>query len=187
MNFSIFTQSRNSFEGQLPDEKTLFVIRMHWFAIAQEGIVLFLMVIPIIAALFWAELLVGGVVLKFVTVLASLLLLYWWYGVFFVASMYYLNTWIVTDHRLIESRQLGLFRRNYTEINLAKIQDISVAVEGFFETMLSFGMLEVQSAAAEKKFKMINISNPLVVKEGIMKAYNRFAKTHPGGFEEENP
>ena len=33
MNLSIFPKTKNSFEGQLPDEKTVTVVRMHWFVL----------------------------------------------------------------------------------------------------------------------------------------------------------
>lgn len=145
---------------------------------------MFIAFIPILIMIFTAGYSFEGEIQKFFLFLSSLLFLYWWYWVFYMATMYYLNIWIITDHRLIESEQLGMFRRNYTEIYLSKIQDVSVKVEGFFETMLNFGFLEVQSAAAEKKFKMISVGEPLEVKEIITQAYNSYIRTHPGRTEE---
>jgi hypothetical protein len=182
-SFKIFTETKNSFEGQLPDEKTLFVIRMHWFVLVRQGIIFALAIIPVLLMIFFAGYSYEGDLANFILFLSSLFFLFWWYGVFYMISMYYLNTWIITNHRLIESEQLGFFRRDYTELYLSKIQDISIEVEGFFETMFSFGMLEVQSAGAKNKFKMLNIENPLEIKEVVMKAYNDFVRTHPKGVE----
>ncbi|OGM04969.1 hypothetical protein A2715_00615 [Candidatus Woesebacteria bacterium RIFCSPHIGHO2_01_FULL_39_32] len=182
--FSIFTKSRYSFEGKFPDEKTIKVIRMHWFALVRQGLVALVSAIPIIITIFASGYSPEVEIQKFMLFLSGLLFLYWWFWVFYIAMMYYLNIWIITDHRLIESEQLGFFRRNYTELNISKIQDVSVDVEGMFETFLNIGNLEVQSAAAEKKFKMINIPEPLEVKETIMKANNDYLRTHPQGVEE---
>src|SRR3989344_910734 len=163
-NFRIFTKTKNSFEGQLPDEKTLKVVRMHWFTLVRQGVFMFFAFIPILVMIFTAGYSLEGDLQKFFLFLSSMLFLYWWYWVFYMATMYYLNIWIITDHRLIESEQLGMFRRNYTELNLTKIQDVSVNVEGFFETMLNIGTLEV--------------------KETITRAYNSYIRTHPGKVEE---
>ncbi len=182
-NFSIFKKTQNSFEGQLPDEKTLKVIRMHWFALASEGLMLFFAILPLLGLLIAASYMPTTELSNFTLFLVSMPFLYWWYWLFFTATMYYLNVWIVTDHRIISSQQVGLFRRNVAELYLVKIQDVSVAVEGFFQTFLDFGDLEVQSAAAEKKFKLVSIENPIEIKELIMKAYNDYARTHPKGVE----
>lgn len=184
-NFRIFSKTKNSFEGQLPDEKTLSIVRMHWFTLVRQGIFMFVTLLPILVLIFSAGYSFDGIIEKFILFVSSILFLFWWYWVFYMATIYYLNIWIITDHRLIESEQLGMFRRNYTEIYLSKIQDVSVKVEGFFETMLNFGYLEVQSAAAEKKFKMINIGDPLEIKETISHAYNSYVRTHKGNVEEE--
>lgn len=183
-NFRIFTKTKNSFEGQLPDEKTLKIVRMHWLTLAREGVFMFIAFVPILVMIFTAGYSFDGELQKFLLFLSSILFLFWWYWVFYMTTMYYLNIWIITDHRLIESEQLGMFRRNYTELSLTKIQDISVNVEGFFETMLNVGMVEVQSAAAEKKFKMVSIGDPLKVKETIIGASNAYIRMHPGKVEE---
>lgn len=186
VTFSIFSKSRNSFEGQLPDEKTLKVIRMHWFALVSEGLMLFFAVVPLLGLLVASSYMPTAELSNFTLFIVSMFFLYWWYWVFFTATMYYLNVWVITDHRVISSQQVGLFKRNVAELYLAKIQDVSVNVEGFFQTFLDFGDLEVQSAGAEKKFRLRSIQNPIEVKELIMKAYNDFHRTHPKGVEEKS-
>ena len=177
-NFSIFLKTKNSFEGQLPDEKTLKVIRKHWFTLASEGLMLFIAAIPLLGLLIFSSFVPSVLISKFLVLMTAILFLYWWYWLFFVATMYYLNVWIITDHRIISSQQVSLFKRNVAELYLVKIQDISVNVEGFFQTFLDFGDLEVQSAAAEKKFKLVNIQRPIEIKELIMGSHNEFLRSH---------
>lgn len=168
----------------MPDEKTLRVIRMHWFTLASQGLVFLFSAVPLVGLIIAASFMPSVVLTNFTLFMVSTLFLYWWYWLFFTATMYYLNVWIVTNHRIISSQQIGLFRRNVAELYLAKIQDVSVGVEGFFPTFLDFGDLEIQTAATEKKIKLRNIGNPVEVKELIMRVYNDFIRTHPKGVEE---
>ncbi len=182
-SLTIFTKSKNSFEGQLTDEKTLKLVFRHWFSLVQTGLILVIFLVILMAISLAAPVFLTGISLRFVWLLILLGLLFWWYGIFFSLAMYYLNIWIITDHRLIESHQLGLFHRKYIEINLSKIQDISVNVDGFVPTMLGFGALEVKSAGTESLYQMANVPNPIELKEEIMKAFNSYTHSHPGGVE----
>ena len=177
-NFLIFQKTKNSFEGQLPDEKTLRVIRKHWFTLASEGLILLFALIPPLGLLIISTFITSVLVSKFLIFVTTVFFLYWWYWLFFVATMYYLNVWIITNHRIVSSQQSGLFRRNVAELYLVKTQDVSVKVEGFFQTFLDFGDLEVQSAAAEKKFKLVNVQKPVEIKELIMKSHNELLRSH---------
>ncbi len=167
--FKIFSKTKNSFEGEFRDERTIKVVRMHWFVLARELIIACFLLIPILLAAFFSSYLGGVIVQRFILLVLFLILLYWWGWVFYIATMYYLNTWIITNYRLIESQQIGFFRRNYTEMSINRVQDVSVEVVGMFETFLNFGNIEVQSAGAEQKFKMLSVPEPLEVKESIMK------------------
>lgn len=89
--------------------------------------------------------------------------------------MYLLNTWIVTDERVIFNKQEGYFRRSVAEFNISKIQDIQVSARGPIATFLNFGDLEAQTAGAQNKFLFKNIPNPLKVKDAIMQAQNNYS------------
>lgn len=178
INFLIFQNTKNSFEGQLSDEKTLKVIRSHWFTLASEGLMLLFAAMPLLGLLIISSFSPSVLVSKFLIFMSAVFFLHWWYWLFFIVTMYYLNVWIITDHRIISSQQTGLFRRNVAELYLVKIQDVSVSVEGLFQTFLDFGDLEVQSAAAENKFKLVNIQNPVEIKELIMRSHNEFLISH---------
>ncbi len=178
MNLSIFSKTKNSFEGQLPDEKTITVVRMHWFVLITAFIIFSFMVVVLALSIFLAEY-VPGDLRTLIWFFISILFLYWWYWLFYTGTMYYLNVWIITNHRVIASRQKGLFKRELVELSIANIQDISVNIEGFMNTFLNFGEVEVQSAGAEKKFRMTAVPSPMDVKNSIIKAQNEFVHIHP--------
>lgn len=167
MLFNVFLKSNNTFEGQLPGEKTIAVLRMHWFYFFGTLLGLFLVFIPISVILI-APGLLGGELSAYIQFIASIILLFWWYWTFLLVTMYLLNVWIITDKRIISSTQQGLFNRRVSELSMDKVQDVSVKVEGMFGTVLDFGTLEVQTAGAENKFFLKNIPTPLQIKDMIM-------------------
>ena len=57
--------------------------------------------------------------------------------VFFLSSFvdYYLDIWIVTNDRIINIEQLGLFARSISELDLYQIQDVTSEIKGIFPTL----------------------------------------------------
>ncbi len=102
---------------------------------------------------------------------------------FYSITMYLLDTWIITNHRVIDSEQHGFFDRTVSELSLLKIQDVSTEINGPIATWLKFGNLEIQTAGAREKFLFKQIPNPLLIKDQLMKAHNDFVAEHPEGIE----
>ena len=94
-----------------------------------------------------------------------------------------LNVWIVTDHRIIDSEQLGLFNRTVAELNIVKVQDVEVKVEGLIATFFNFGNVEIQTAGEDKNFLFKNVPNPIGVKDMIIRAQRHFLASHPNNIE----
>ncbi len=83
--------------------------------------------------------------------------------------IYALNTVLVTNKRVIENKQEGLFKHRINELELDKVQDISIKVFGLLAELLSFGNLEIQSAGAKVKFSFTQLPHPQKIKNTIMK------------------
>ena len=81
---------------------------------------------------------------------------------------YYFDVWIVTERRIINIEQKGLFSRVVSELELEKIQDITTDVKGVIPTFLNFGDLHVQTAAEKERFLFRDIPDPYDVKNLIM-------------------
>lgn len=117
---------------------------------------------------------------------ASLLGFYFlfiWYFLFKALTDFYLDTWIVTDHRILEIHQLGLFKRDISELRLSKIQDVSVKIQGFLPTFFNYGRVTIQTAGVIPEFAFEQIPNPGQVKDKILQLYDQFIKEHPGDHE----
>ncbi len=166
---SIFSASTNSFRREAPEEKTILVTRKHEINLLMPlytalGIALipFLIYLSIksqswyyvFSALYWS--------------LYFLYLLVLWSLAFYNVMIYFLNNVVVTDRRVIENHQRGFFNHESNELELDKIQDISVKIAGSVAHFLDFGDIEIQSAGTDRKFIFTRLPNPEKIKETIM-------------------
>jgi uncharacterized membrane protein YdbT with pleckstrin-like domain len=159
------------------DEHILFEIRKHWFVIATEvSILILLAFIPLLAPQLldlaglkfnFGELSPLGVgafdATSFWSVYIFLyclwLLILWIIGFVFWTN-YYLDVWIVTNEKIVDVEQLGMFKREVSILHLDRIQDITTEVTGIVQTFLKFGDLHVQTAGQQREFVIHDISSP---------------------------
>ena len=176
--FSFLTQTEHTFEGKKSYETVMLLLHRHWFVLAIQ-IVVFVLIGLLPICLFFLP----SSLATYSLLIAAVFYLFWWYGLFYAITMYLLDIWIVTDHRVIDSEQHGFFRRTVAELHLSKIQDISVEIHGIIPTFLDYGDLEVQTAGTSEKFFFKQIPHPNRVKDIIMEAHNQFIKAHPNDVE----
>ncbi|MBP9821962.1 MAG: PH domain-containing protein [Candidatus Pacebacteria bacterium] len=180
----IFTKSDNTFEGQRPYEHTIVLVHRHWFILFRKMLgYLLVALIPLALYLLFITLPDFVYFQSIFFLLVSAFYLLWWYSLFYSITMYLLDTWIITNHRVIDSEQHGFFDRTVSELSLLKIQDVSTEINGPIATWLKFGNLEIQTAGAREKFLFKQIPNPLLIKDQLMKAHNDFVAEHPEGIE----
>lgn len=86
---------------------------------------------------------------------------------------YYLDVWYVTEKRIIDVEQKGIFHREISNLRFDKIQDISIEVRGFIATMLNFGDIRVQTAGEDSSdFFMSSARDPERVRKIIFSQHN---------------
>ncbi len=180
--FLIFTQSMLTFEGQRAYEHTLAVLYRHWFVLVGRvaGFIVALLV-PLAVLRFGEAFIVSAGLASLVNALVWLYLFVVWYRFFAVLTMYLLDVWIITDHRIIDSEQHGFFSRTVSEMSMERVQDVSVQVSGFIQTLLDFGNVEIQTAGASEKFVFKQVAHPQQVKDLIMQAHRDFLAAHAAG------
>jgi hypothetical protein len=90
--------------------------------------------------------------------------------IFFFSTFtgFYLDMLIITNDRLLDVDQHGLFARTVSEMNLALVQDITTEIKGFFPTFFNYGNLIIQNAGAMTKFHLNNVENPNKLREIIL-------------------
>jgi len=81
---------------------------------------------------------------------------------------FYLDILIVTNDRLVDIDQRGLFARTISEVELFQIQDITSEVEGFFPSLFGYGNLVIQTASAIPKVIVHDIPNPHALRQELL-------------------
>lgn len=161
------------FPGQHANERILRVVHRHWldlfshlapvalFSLLLLGSLLLLpLLFPDFIAGTW-----GGFILF---VENTFLLAIWIYG-FLAWIDCYFDVWILTDKRIVNIEQRGLFARQTSELSYARIQDATASVLGFIPTVFNYGDLFVQSASAESHIQFRHVPDPLRLKEEILR------------------
>lgn len=127
------------FSGQRDDEAILFYFRRHIIAMRRG---FYGLLIPFALGsmpyllfsdnlnLLWFP--IGGLTL------GLMLFFYHWIG-------WYYSIYIVTDQRIQQTSQTGVFGKTVIDLNLSKIQNISYTVPGFVGEMFNFGTLVIQT------------------------------------------
>lgn len=164
---------RYHFQGQHENESVLRIIHRHWFNIVIHlGMVLLLSLfligsISFLPALF-PEALTKENTPFFLFAQNTILLFIWLYS-FLVWIDYYFDVWIITNERIVNIEQKGLFTRRISELRFSRIQDVTSSVNGLIPTILNFGDVYVQTAAEEERFIFRQVADPFAVKDAVMR------------------
>ncbi len=166
-----------TFPGQKDSEQVLRVVHRHWynllshflllvttFVVVFGGISLFLILFPEAADAS------GKKVLVFMQ--NTFFLFMWLYG-FMLWIDYYFDVWIITDERILNIEQKGLFMRSISEVHYSRIQDISTSVTGIIPTVLNFGDLLLQTASETERISFRQVGDPNGLKDEIMRLAKR--------------
>ncbi len=91
---------------------------------------------------------------------------------------YYLDLWIVTNDRIVDIEQNGLFSRTISELDLFRIQDVTTEVHGIFSTLFRYGDVHVKTASANINIIFRNIPDPNKVREALINLADEDRKFH---------
>lgn len=159
--------------NQLPDEKVIKIVRKD----------LFIMFKRIVAFSLLLAILIGFVIILFtlyptvnesdfypaIVLAASAYLLYIWLFFFFTFIDYYLDTWIITNERIINIEQEGFFSRTISDLRLFRVQDVTSEVKGVLPTMFGYGNVYVQTAGEQNRFNFEQVPDPDGIRDIIIR------------------
>lgn len=173
----------NALPHRKEGEQTVYLLRRHW-------------IVPLkIAGIFLLglTLLVGGYLLSanefpglythplgqpVMALVGSFILLALWLIVMQEFVDYYLDTWIVTNERVIDIAQKGLFKRTSAELHLENIVDVTSEVKGMLPTFLNYGDLMIQTAGEKVRFRFEQIPRPEEVRQTVLKLVDEDRHRH---------
>ena len=169
------------FPGQSPEEQVALFIRRHWMAFFPWMVVMPLVFLIVVSglALLWNQ--VAQVTSltnpdlphASLIILASILLLLLVFIMLRAWMSYYLDVTIVTERRLVNIEQEGIFQRRIAEQSLLRIQDVSASQSGFFNHFLNYGNLNIETAGEQPNFELHNIPRPNDVAKTILDLHDR--------------
>jgi hypothetical protein len=148
------------FEDQFDDEEVLFVFRKHPI-VMRRGLILAMLAILLgtVPSLFKPEYSVYLIGLACGLVLGAIIMLPGWIGWWF-------SVFIVTDQRLIQITQRGLFHRSVIDMRLNQIQMINYEVAGLQETLLGFGTIMMQTYVGD--LVIHDIHHPAAIQKKLL-------------------
>lgn len=88
-----------------------------------------------------------------------------------------MNILAITNQRVIDMNQYGLFQRTVAEATYDKIQDVRYTVKGVWQTIFKFGSIEIQTAGTAATLQLNNISEPFVIQQEIMTIQRQLGAT----------
>lgn len=149
------------FDGQHDDEKVESVFRRHP-VVMRKGLLALLIfwvagLLPYSIWFYtgWAKwVLMAGIVL------GTVVMFWYWIGWYFSIN-------IVTDQRLVQITQEGLFKRTVVDIGLEKILSINYQIAGIEQTVLGFGTIIVQTYVGDLVLEYIH--HPQKVQSTLVK------------------
>lgn len=156
------------------------IIRKHWFILLRDTVgLVIIFIIPLIVYYYFSGTQISlssafnfsletidPTILLFATAAWSLII---WAKLAGVWTDYYLDAWVITEKRIIDIEQRGLFHRQTSVIRMERIQDITIETKGIIATLLNFGDIHVQSAGETREFVIRGISKPRKARGIILK------------------
>ena len=161
------------FRGQNPNEEILLVVRRHWFDILKQFLMVFLMALLLIFSFYAFPYFLGDFsetkLQSLIFFLESGFAVLIWLYAFLIWIDYYFDVWIITDKRIINVEQKGLFMRHISELELPKVQDVTTEIDGIIPSLLNYGDVYIQTAGTVTRFIFWHVPNPYKIKGIIMK------------------
>ena len=150
MCYNEISMSDLEFDGQRDGEEVIFVFRRHIMT-ARKGLLFCLMmigigVLPMVmwpgdSRMFW--IFTGFVVLGMI-------------GMLYTHMLWYFSYYIVTNQRIRQVVQRGIFKKTVVDLGLDKIQSISMSVPGVIAGIFGYGTILIQTGVGDLVISMVS-------------------------------
>jgi uncharacterized membrane protein YdbT with pleckstrin-like domain len=93
------------------------------------------------------------------------------FGLLFLFQ-YFLDYWcdifILTDKRILDIEQKGLFNRTVSELRLYRTQDVTTEVKGILHSLFDYGDVFIQTAGEKERFEFEDVPHPTQIAKLIL-------------------
>ncbi len=167
-------------------EKIEYLLRRHPITFLPSFLIFLLMLaVPVIVYLLINNLypnildpLASKILFPLATLSASIYYLGTCLFFYFRFIEFYLDIWIVTNDRIVSINQKGLFSQTISEMDLYRIQDVTVVVNGFFPSIFKYGDVQIKTASQNIKIIFKNVPKPNEIREALIQLSDEDRKHH---------
>lgn len=100
-------------------------------------------------------------------------------ALFLIWLIYYLNVQIITDRRIVDIDQVGLFFHEISELHIANIEDVTSDISGVLGTVFNYGDVFVQTAGNTERFEFSDVPNPATINKLLLDLYEQVRHKTP--------
>lgn len=135
--------SELAFDGQREGEKVKFVFRRH-ITTARKGLrfLIIMVIIGIIPMALWPDIKEMFWVFLGCVIVGVL-------GLLYAYMLWYFSMYIVTNERIRQITQKGLFKKTVVDLGIDKIQSVSVSTPNVIAGILGYGTILIQTGVGD--------------------------------------
>lgn len=164
------------------NEQIILMARRHWFFVAIAMLKpIILAILPWLAALALAFLNLSPDNEQAAT------LLFWYFAWLFWSLCFcwgvliwvdwYLDLWVLTNQKIIDIQQTGLFQRLVMTYSINNIQGVTIKTGGLLATFFKYGDAEVKIAGQANAVVFREIPNATLVQDKILQAHQEYLRS----------
>lgn len=154
-----------------PEEKVEYIIHHYWLTFL--GTILKISFLPITVIIFlvifgpnFLASILDSMILSLITLAIFTVWLtfsfYHWY-------IWYFDTLVLTDKKIILLQQKRLFERQITETLYERIQDVTANYQGILQNILKYGSISIQTAGETPNLSIKNLKKPQDINHLVLK------------------
>jgi uncharacterized membrane protein YdbT with pleckstrin-like domain len=152
-------------------EKVYFTIRKSLFRLVKPFLKVILLYLFSIFVLIYSP-------NEIFTIIAIVVLLFALSYTFYYFLLWFYDVYIITNQRVICVEQKSLFSKEFAEIDLADIKDVTYAIKGVAATLFRYGTVKIKSE--DGTLELEGLSEPDEVQEMLKKLSENNRKTSKG-------
>ena len=169
--------STKLFPSQLEHETIYLVVREHWFHFFLKFLIwLFFAAALVLFNRYMPNILPGlfeGRASEVTELFKGVYTMFLMVSLFILWVLYYLNIQIITNLRIVDIDQVGIFSHTISELHIDNIEDVTSETNGIFGTIFDYGNVFVQTAASIERFEFSNVPNPNEIEKLILDLYEQ--------------
>lgn len=156
-SFNYYPHNVN-FQNKDPEEKVILFLRSH--PIKNIGWMSFTFLLLILPPFITVMPFFDGVPLRFIILGVLIWYLFTFIYAFEAFLFWFFSVNIITDERIFDFDFHNLTYRKVTDVNIDKIQDVTVSIAGGIGTMFNFGNVLIQTASEIPEIDFMSVPQP---------------------------